>query len=261
MKLNELIKVFEQMSPSRYACSWDNVGLLVGRQEQEIEKVVVCLDVTNEVIEKAIEQKADLIVAHHPVIFSRIKRINDESFLGRKLLSLIENKIACYAMHTNFDTMGGMAQLAERAMELSNTIPLEVVAEEEGQLQGIGRVGTLKQQMTLLECAEFVKKVFEIPAVSICGDTKMRVETIAICPGSGKGMINEAKKKGAQVLIAGDFGHHDGIDALDDNFALIDAGHYGIEHIFIRYMTQYLCEHFPNLSVVSVDSHCPFTMV
>lgn len=261
MKLSRLLETLDQLSPKKYACSWDNVGLLVGRRDQEIQKVVVCLDVTNEVIEKAIEEKADLIVAHHPMIFSSIKCVNDDTFLGRKVLNLIENKIACYAMHTNFDTMGGMAQLVEKAMSLTNTTPIEIIAEEDGKLEGIGRVGQLERPMTLLECATFVKQVFDIPAVFICGDAKMEVTKVAICPGSAKGMAKEAKQKGAQVLIGGDFGHHDGIDALDDGFALIDAGHYGIEHIFIEYMTNYILEQFPELLVMPVDSHCPFTII
>ena len=261
MKLSQLIEELEQISPNRYACSWDNVGLLVGRKEQQIQKVVVSLDATNEVIEQAIKHGEDLILTHHPMIFSSMKCVNDDSFLGRKILNLIENKIACYAMHTNFDIMGGMAQLAEKAMNLQNATPLEVIVEENGSLEGIGRVGQLEREMTLLECADFVKSVFNIPSVSICGEKDKKVKTVAICPGSGKGMAKEARKKGAEVLIAGDFGHHDGMDALDDKFALIDAGHYGIEHIFMEYMTKCLKETFPTLEVIPVDSHCPFTIV
>ena len=109
MIMKELAKELEQLSPSRYACSWDNVGLLVGRYDQEIKKVVVTLDATNEVIEEAKKRNADLILTHHPIIFSSMKRVNDETILGRKLMTLIENKMACYAMHTNFDTVGGMS--------------------------------------------------------------------------------------------------------------------------------------------------------
>ena len=261
MNLSQFIETIEQMCPKKYACSWDNVGLLVGRKEQEVKKIIVCLDITNEVIEKAIAWEADCIISHHPMIFSSIKSITDDTFLGRKVLTLIEHQIACYAMHTNFDIIGGMAQLAETAMSLTETVPIEVVVEENGKLEGIGRVGLLEHPMTLLECANFVKKVFHIPSVSICGDPNMEITKVAICPGSAKGMEKEAKRKGAQVLIGGDFGHHDGIDALDDGFALIDAGHYGIEHIFIQYMTTYLSETFSDLLIMPVDSRCPFITV
>lgn len=261
MIMKELAKELEQLSPSRYACSWDNVGLLVGRYDQEIKKVVVTLDATNEVIEEAKKRNADLILTHHPIIFSSMKRVNDETILGRKLMTLIENTIACYAMHTNFDTMGGMAQIAEQRLQLQNTIPLEVTAEEDGKLEGIGRVGMLERPMTLLECANFVKETFSVPNVMIFGEDNRMVQKVAVCPGSGKGMIDEALKKGADVLITGDMGHHDGVDALDAGLSIIDAGHHGLEHIFIAFMTKFLKEKFPELIVEPVDSKCPFWIV
>ena len=204
MKVKELVKQLDQLSPTSYACSWDNVGLLVGRMEQEVHKIIVTLDVTNEVVERAKEERADLIISHHPLIFSNMKRINDETVLGRKLLTLMEEKIACYAMHTNFDIMGGMAQLAEQMLELQNAVPLEVTKEEDGTVEGIGRVGTIKEPMTLKQCAEFVKDKFQIDKVALFGEEDTIVKKIAVCPGSGKGMAKEAIKKGADVLITGD---------------------------------------------------------
>lgn len=261
MKRQDLINKLEKLSPTKYAASWDNVGLLVGTEEGEVKKVVLALDVTNEVIEEAIKRKADFIIAHHPIIFSSMKTVNNKTILGRKLLTLIEHQIACYAMHTNFDTMGGMAQLAEQMLALTNTIPLEVVAEEEGQLEGIGRVGMLPSSMTLLECANMVKETFQITQVAIVGEANKTIQRVAICPGSGKGMIEEAIQKGADVLITGDIGHHDAIDALEAGLCMIDAGHYGLEHIFTAFMEQFLKEQCPELIVEQVDSKCPFWIV
>ncbi len=261
MKVKELIQQLEMLSPKRYACSWDNVGLLVGRKDQEVKKVIVTLDVTEEVVKKAVEEKADFIVSHHPMIFSSLKQVNEDTVLGRKILTLIENKIACYAMHTNFDVMGGMAQLAEEKLQIENGEPLEVTVEEDGRLEGIGRVGDLKKEMTLKECALFVKEKFHVPSIALFGEEEKKIKRVAICPGSGKGMEIEALKKKADVLITGDIGHHNGIDALEEGLAILDAGHYGLEHMFMEFISNYLEEHCEELEVKVIDSKSPFHML
>ena len=106
-----------------------------------------------------------------------------------------------------------------------------------------------------------MKETFSVPNVMIFGEDNRMVQKVAVCPGSGKGMIDEALKKGADVLITGDMGHHDGVDALDAGLSIIDAGHHGLEHIFIAFMTKFLKEKFPELIVEPVDSKCPFWIV
>ena len=98
--------LLERFAPKEYACSWDNVGLLIGRADQEIQRVIVALDATNAVVDRAVAEGADLIITHHPMIFSSMKRVNDDGFLGNKILKLVENRISVFAMHTNFDVIG-----------------------------------------------------------------------------------------------------------------------------------------------------------
>ena len=113
MKLSEIISRLEEKFPRQNAESWDNVGLLIGNRENEIKKIQISLDVTMRVIENAVENNVDLIISHHPFIFSPIKDINNDSIIGRKILKLIENKIAVYSLHTNLDsTMLGLNDLA-----------------------------------------------------------------------------------------------------------------------------------------------------
>lgn len=104
MKIKSLIKKLEKNFPKNIAESWDNIGLLVGDEGREITKVQISLDATEEVIDHAIEVGANLIITHHPVIFSGIKNVTSKNLMGRKLLKLIENKIAVYSMHTNLDS-------------------------------------------------------------------------------------------------------------------------------------------------------------
>lgn len=104
MKLSEIISRLEAKFPKQNAESWDNVGLLVGNKNNDIKKIQISLDVTLKVIDEAIKNKVDLIISHHPFIFSAIKEINTDSLIGEKILKLIENEISVYSLHTNLDS-------------------------------------------------------------------------------------------------------------------------------------------------------------
>ena len=128
MKCSEIIAGLERLSPISYACSWDNPGLLAGRTEKEVSKILIGLDATDEVVELAVKEKCDFLLTHHPLIFQPIKKINDQDFIGRRLVKLIQADISYYAMHTNFDCAPGcMADLAAEVLELEDTKPLEVM--------------------------------------------------------------------------------------------------------------------------------------
>ena len=117
MKCIDIIGRLEELSPPKFAEEWDNVGLLVGRKEKDINNIYIALDATDDVIDRAITLGADMIITHHPMIFSSIKKINSDDFVGRRILSLIRHDINLYAMHTNFDVMG-MADAAADEMKL-----------------------------------------------------------------------------------------------------------------------------------------------
>lgn len=259
MKCREIIEKLEKLSPKAYACGWDNVGLLVGRKEKEVEKIMVALDATKEVVNAAVEAKVDMLVTHHPMIFSAIKQVNEEDFVSEKVLTLAENGICYYAMHTNFDAVGGMADLAagEKFLGLKETSPIEEC--EEANI-GMGRFGKLPKPMTGEEVCEYVKEKFHIPFVMLyqAKDNRKKVyERIAVMPGSGKSDKKLVKQKGYDLYLTGDFGHHDGLDAVDMGMTVIDATHYGLEHIFIEYIGEYLRDNFEDIKIIEMDMGCP----
>ena len=260
MKCEKLIEILEQQAAEKYACDWDNVGLLVGNRQQEIHTVYIALDATDEVVEEAVETGADMILTHHPLIFKGLKRVVAEDFIGRRIIRMIQNDISYYAMHTNFDVKG-MADLAARRMQLEQAEPLEVTCVENEIAQGIGRVGLLPRECTLEECADIVKNVFGLAHVCVYGDKKQMVRKAAICPGSGKSTLPEALRAKADVYITGDIDHHAGIDANAQELAIIDAGHYGIEHIFVHYMEAYLRDKAPELQVAAREDVGPFQIL
>lgn len=257
MNLKDVIAILEEQSPKSLACDWDNVGLLAGRTDKEIQKIYIALDASDEAVETAAEAGADLLLTHHPLIFKGMKRIVSEDFIGRRLIKLIQNDIAYYAMHTNFDVRG-MADLSAAMLGLEKTEVLDVTAVLEGKEEGIGRVGWFMEPMTAEECAGFVKAVFSLKEIKVFGDPNRVLSRAAISPGSGKSEIDRAIAKKADVLITGDIDHHDGIDGAARGLCIMDAGHYGLEHIFIRYMKEYLEKHCTGVTVIAQGITFPY---
>lgn len=257
MNCRELMRILEEQSPLSYACAWDNSGLLAGDPDAEIQTVYVALDASDEAVALAIDAGADFLLTHHPLIFKGIKKVTADDFIGRRLIALAQNKIACYAMHTNFDVKG-MADLAAAMMGLLEPRVLDVTAVIDGREEGIGRVGTLMEPMSLEYCAMFVKAAFSLRHVKIFGKPGTILKNAAISPGSGKSEIKNAIALGADVLITGDIDHHDGIDALAQGLCVIDAGHYGLEHIFIRYMKEYLQKKCGGVNVIAQEIAFPY---
>lgn len=257
MTCREIITLLQEQSPEEFACDWDNVGLLVGDFEQEIKKVYIALDATEETITEAVAEETDLLLTHHPMIFKELKKVNTQDFTGRRVVRLIQNHISYYAMHTNFDVRG-MAAIAAERMGLTDCAVLDVTCESEDGCEGIGRVGILPEEMTLKACVERVKQAYDVDTVKVFGDLNQKVRQAAICPGSGKSVISCALGAGAGVLVTGDIDHHEGIDAADQGLAIIDAGHYGVEKLFIPYMVQYLRNRTEGIEIVGQPVKQPF---
>ena len=233
MKISEIIERLDKEFPQELAYEWDNVGLLVGERSREVTNVVTCLDVTEEVIEFAKNAQAELIISHHPVIFSPINRINGDTKSGKILMDAIENKIAIYSAHTNCDKAerGINTRLAEM-LGLNSVEPLEE--------DGLGRIGNLSEQLPFDEFAKVVEEKLET-RIRYCGDTKKQVQKIAICSGAGGDVIPAAIEQYADVLVTGDTKYHQMLDFKDD-INIIDAGHFGTECIVAELFAELLCD-------------------
>ena len=260
MLCKEIMQVIEATYPRSAALDFDNVGLLAGRAEKEVNRVYLALDATDGVIDRAVEAGADMLITHHPLIFSPLKKVTDEDFISRRVVRLIQNDIAYYAMHTNYDVIG-MAALSEKILWIKNTQVLDVTMSEDGREEGIGRIGELEKPMTLEECCVYVKHRLKLGSLKVFGDMDQKVSRLAISPGSGRSAVAPAIAKGADVLVTGDIGHHDGLDAVGQGLAVIDAGHYGTEYIFIDDMKQFLEEKLPVLEVVTTPIVHPFQVI
>lgn len=259
MKCREVIDIIENMCPLDAACEWDNPGLIAGDYESQVRSIMVALDATDEVVEAAINQHVDMLLTHHPLIFGKIGKINSDDIIGKRLLKLIHNGINCYAAHTNFDVKA-MASLAASMLGLEAPEVLEVTAVKDGMEEGIGKISDVYES-SAMTWIEKLKASFELTNVIVYGDTDKIVKRVAISPGSGKGMIEHAAAKKADLLITGDIGHHDGLDAVESGITVVDAGHYGLEYIFIDYMAKFLERECSDVRIITCKTGVPYKII
>lgn len=248
----QVFQILEKWAPTSFAYEWDNVGLQVGSSRHETNKIMVTLDVTEAVVHEAIANSVNLIIAHHPLIFSKLKNINVDSFKGKVIQQLIQQNITVYAAHTNLDiAKGGVNDILSEALGLQRTKNLINIPRLD-QGEGLGKVGYV-EETTLESLCNKVKKAFDMPAVRVIGDLQKPIKKVAILGGSGEKFIYDAIKGNADVLITGDITYHHGQDAQEMGLAIIDAGHY-IEHIFISPTRKYLTQELATSRVEIIES-------
>lgn len=241
--VDKALSIMRGFAPEEYGykAEYDNIGLIVGRPENKVTKILCCLDVTDKVLDEAIRTGAQLIISHHPMIWAPIKSIRGDDVLGRKLLKAIENKIAIYAAHTNLDFVrDGINDFAAAQLGLRNVKPLEPYIDAE---QGVGRVGELANKVFITVLKGEVESVFNDKFVRILSEPYAQVKKIAVINGAGGGdtkYIDMALKEGADCLITSDIKHHVAVYAADAGLAIIEPQHYSLEHAYIARLVQTL---------------------
>lgn len=228
MKVYEIVGLIEKAFPPEYAESWDNVGLLVGRSDKEVKKVLLTLDVTPFAVDEAKAAGVDMIVSHHPMMFSGVKRITEKTYDGKMLLELLESGIAVFAAHTNLDSgKGGLNDKLAEMFRLKNT---EVVLKSGTEGVGLGRIGDLEREMTAREFAEYAKSVLNTH-VRLSGDGERVVRRAAVGSGASDDIIPTAAEMGADLVLTGDCKYHRNQEYTALGVTVIDAGHYPTEII------------------------------
>ena len=223
--VKEIVKIMSETAPVRLAEEWDNVGLLVGRKEKEVKVILCALDFSAEVLEQAVQLHADIVVTHHPAIFHSIKQLTDSDWRTALLLEAARRDIAVYSAHTNLDSVaGGVNDVLANLLNLENVESLS----GEDTLEGIGRIGVLKDTLELTAFAEIVKNTLKLKYVTAVSAGR-KVHKVAVCGGSGMDFLDYAVQAGADTYVTGDVKFHDAQDAQGKNINLIDATHQGTE--------------------------------
>ncbi|MBR2971128.1 MAG: Nif3-like dinuclear metal center hexameric protein [Clostridia bacterium] len=242
-KVNDVITAMREIAPEKNTFGHDNVGLIVGDENAEVSHVLCCLDVTQGVIDEAIERGAQLIICHHPMIFLPISSVTFGSPLGKKIIKAIKNGISIYAAHTNLDfSMGGINDYLMTLLKTTDVVPLDPYISE---VEGFGRVGNFMAVTTARALKEKLVDLLHDKYVGIIGNPDVKISRVAIINGSGGGdteYIDMAMAKGADCLITGEVKHHVAIYAVERGFTVIEAGHYTSEQVFIPELARILIE-------------------
>ncbi len=255
--VKEIYHIIDDFAPFSTQMSFDNAGFLVGRGEGEVTKILVALDITLPVIAQAKEMGAQLIVAHHPVIFNPVKAVTDDSLNGEILLQLVESGIAAICAHTNLDgAQGGVNDALTQPLGLQNITMLEVDGiDGEGRPYGIGRVGEPHcANLTAEDYASYVSKQLQTSGVRYCKG-KSPVTKIAVGGGSCGSMLRQAITAGCDTFVTGDVKHDVFLEASGLGITLIDGGHGATERVVCPVLASYLKEQLPQIVVAVANDN------
>lgn len=212
--------------------SWDNSGLLV-YSGVESDSVLVCLDVTADVVEKAVEMDAKIIVSHHPVIFSGLKEI----YSGDVVYSLIKNDISVISAHTNFDKYR-----YGTCFDIANRLGLDIVPDDSFDFGVIAETDGISVQELGWKC----KSVFGSASVTMPYN---RINTVFICAGSGSDMKNEVIESGADCYLCGECKYHDMLDLAAEGISVVTLGHDNSEKLSVETIANLIKENFEDTDV------------
>ena len=244
MKVRDIINVIESFAPLSIQENWDNSGLCVGSEDDEVTSVLLGLDCTPELVDEAVECGADMIVTHHPLIFSGLKKISPDDQVGAAVIKAIKAGISIYAAHTSADkVIAGVSGAMASRLGLVNVS----ILDEDGEGTGLGVVGDLPQPVTAAEAVTLVKERFGLKALRASRPVEGMISRVAMCGGSGGSLIKAAMASGAQLYLSGDISYHNFFTR--DGFMIMDIGHYESEIEIVDILFSLLRKNFPTFAV------------
>lgn len=245
--VNDIFSFLIEKAPVELALGFDNVGLLVGRRSKQVKRILTALDITDEVIQEAIDINADLIVSHHPLFFE-LKTVSDQSWTSERALTLAENGIAAICMHTNLDAAFG---------GVNDTLLAALGADAAGVLDSdsqIGRIGTLTNQLSMEKFLPLVKKALRANGLRY-HDAGAPVHKIAVCGGSGGSDIPLAHAAGCDTYVTADIKYDQFLEAKHLGLNLIDADHFCTENVVVPVLKEWIATAFPAVDVLISRIH------
>ncbi len=218
LTVGQVYGIINERAPFETQAAFDNSGLLLGHPDREVHGILLALDVTNAVIDQAMEQGADLIVTHHPLMFSPIKRLVETDYQSQLLCWMIRAGISLISAHTNLDQApGGM-----------NEVLAEIIGLENLRGEGFLRVGELPEEMSAAGLAAHISHALG-DVVRVMGDGNHLVRTLGLCSGSGSDEWAGAAAMGAQAFLTGEVKHHIALEAAAAGVVMLEAGHHATE--------------------------------
>jgi dinuclear metal center YbgI/SA1388 family protein len=248
LKIADLIAVLESVAPPHLQEPYDNAGLIVGDPSASLTGALFCLDSLEAVVEEAVRRGCNLVVAHHPIVFRGLKRLNGANYVERTVIKAIRAEVAIYAIHTNLDNVyrqGVNAKIAEK-LGLRDTRLLLPKPQAEGV--GAGLFGVLTNAMEERAFLGHLKTSLRAECVRHTALLGKQVQKVAVCGGAGSFLLQEAIKAGADVFVSADFKYHEFFDA-DGHLVVADVGHFESEQFTIELLRDIVQEKFPTFAL------------
>ncbi len=272
-QLDEIVAFLKEFAPLALAEEWDNVGLLVGDRQQNVDRVLTCLTLSPDVAAEAVSRHVGLVVSHHPILFRPVQRLTDDTTEGKVLLNLIGARIAVYSPHTAFDSAAdGINQQLANALGLTdigvlrvNSPPECADGEDNGSGSasaqspaatplGSGRFGRLPQPELLVEFNERVKRSLGISHLQYVGDDRTTIRRVAVACGSAAEFLPDARRQDCDVLLTGEARFHACLEAKSSGIAMVLAGHYATERPAVEQLANRIAARFPGLDCFASQS-------
>ncbi len=243
-KVKDVTGVIEEFAPLAIQEGWDNSGLCIGSPEDRVSSVLLGLDCTPELVDEAVECGADMIVTHHPLIFSGLKKISPDDQVGAAVIKAVRAGISIYAAHTSADkVIAGVSGAMAARLGLLNV----GILDEDGEGTGLGVVGDLPEPLTAEEAVRLVKERFNLKMMRSSRPVDGKISRIAMCGGAGGSLIGAARKSGAQLYLSGDISYHNFF--APDGFMIMDIGHYESEIEIVDILFSLIKKNFPTFAV------------
>ena len=247
MKIKEIIDALERFAPLPLQDGFDNAGLQTGLTGAEATGALLCLDVTEDVVDEAITLGMNLVVAHHPLLFHGLKSLTGRDYVERCLMKAVKNDIVVYAAHTNLDNApGGVNFKMAEKMGLTDVRFLD--PRTDGQEGGSGVIGVLPEAETETGFLRGIKKTFEAQCVKHNRLRGREIRTVALCGGAGSFLIPQAVRQGADAFVTGEIKYHE-FFGHDEGILLAALGHYESEQYTKEIFETFIREQFPVLDV------------
>ncbi|MBW2163190.1 MAG: Nif3-like dinuclear metal center hexameric protein [Deltaproteobacteria bacterium] len=236
----EIWNALSKWAPPGLAESWDNIGLQVGDPNAPVQRLMVALDATENVLEAASERKVQMVLTHHPLLFRPVSSLDISKQLPRLLAGFLRKNIALAAAHTNLDsTVGGVSDLLANALGLSDVKPLHT-SEPNPPSVGLGRIGNLPYGCKLSEIMHKVSNMLGNPGLLVVGHPGQMITRVALCGGSGSDLWPMAIDEDADLFLSAEIKHHIAREAEQMGKAIIDAGHFYTEWPVVPAMAEYM---------------------
>lgn len=240
MKAFDIIESLNKWAKPSLIDNWDNSGFLIGNDNKNIKKILIALDLDENILNIAIDENFDMVITHHPLIFKPINKITNNTYDGNLILNIIKKDIILFTAHSNLDlAKEGVNDVLAKKLGLKNLKDLNLVFKDEIYDYGYGRIGEV-QEINLMQYLKIVKSKLDVEYLKVYGETDRIVSKIAICGGSGSSFIKDAYRAGAEVYITGDIKYHDGQLGHKLGMTIVDAGHYHTEKHILPEIKKYL---------------------